>query len=95
MIGAKNVAASRIRNIASAKHRFDTHAVPFKRGVVYWHALLRTAQQLQDERKGERDGKDAATWLQLVEEESCMQFAMLADSSEEAALDNVGVAFKK
>ena len=83
-LGARNTAASQIKNLASAKHRFDSYAVPLKRGVVFWHALLRTGQELQDERKAERDGKDAAAWLEMVDVESCLTLGMLADSSEEA-----------
>ena len=39
---------------------------------------------MQDERKNDRDGKDASAWLESLSEESCVTFAMLADSGAEA-----------
>ena len=58
-LGSHVSAASRINNLAAAKHRFDSYSLPFKRGVIFWRALVRTAHEMQDGRKSDRDGKDA------------------------------------
>ena len=76
-------AASQIKSLASANHRFDSHAKPFARGVIFWRALLKTAMQLQDERSAKPEGQDASAWIASVDEQSAVTFAMLADSGAE------------
>ena len=54
MVGSHVGAASQIKTLAAARHRFDSYSLPFKRGVIFWHALVRTAYRMQDERKCSR-----------------------------------------
>ena len=72
-----------VKQLSSSNHRFDSHSLPFSRGVVFWLALVRTAQQMQDERKGKEEGHDARRFLTLVTEEFAISFAMLADAGAE------------
>jgi len=72
-----------IKSMSSANHRFDSHSKPFARGVIFFDAYLTTAQSIYDERKNSEAGKDAAAWLRTVDEEACVQFAMLADAGFE------------
>ena len=77
-------AASQIKCLASANHRFDSHAKPFARGVIFWRALLKTAMQMQDERSARPDGQDASAWIASVDEQSAVTFGMLADCGAES-----------
>ena len=73
-----------IRSLGSANHRFDSHAKPFARGVVFFDALVITAQQLQDERRTRPEGTDAKLFLEQLDEEAALTFAALADAGAES-----------
>ena len=75
--------AKRVKDLASCKHRFNSHSKPFGRMVLYFDAVLRTAQQIHDERKNTAPGKYAAEFLTGVTVESALQLAMLADAGDE------------
>jgi hypothetical protein len=75
-----------IRSLSSANHRFDSHCTPFARGVVFFDALVATAQQLQDERRGCEEGNDAKEFLEQLDEESALSFAALADAGTETLI---------
>ena len=72
-----------IKSLSSAKHRFNSHAKPFGRGVIFYDAHLQTAQNITDERKGAQESKDASAFLDIVDEESSFQFACLAEAGDE------------
>lgn len=75
-----------IRSLSSANHRFDSHCTPFCRGVVFFDALVATAQQMQDERRASEEGNDAKEFLEQLDEESALTFAALADAGAEALI---------
>ncbi len=66
-----------------AKHRFDTWAKPFSRIVLTFEAVLATAQEMHEERRHEETGRHAKHFLNLVDEEMMLSFAMMADAGEE------------
>lgn len=63
--------AKKIKDLASAKHRFDSHARPLARASLYLEALLNTAQQIYDER-GPRspEGESAGAFLEMMGDEA-------------------------
>lgn len=69
-----------VKSLASANHRFDSHAKPFARCCVFFDALVMTAQQLQDERKGKAEGRDATNFLQELNPEFVLTLGLLADA---------------
>ena len=61
--------ANAIRDISSAKHRFESLSKPFGRGCIYWHSLVVTAQQVLDERgAAHAAGAAALEFLEFVNE---------------------------
>ncbi len=76
--------AASITDIASAKHRYDSHQKPFGRGCIYWQALVVTAQQIWDERgSGDAAGARALSFLEFITEEVMLTFSMMADAGDE------------
>ncbi len=76
--------AKSITDIASSKHRFDSHSRPFGRGCIYFQALLVTAQQILDEH-GASDGPGSRSleFLEFMDTERALSFAMMADAGDE------------
>ena len=79
-------AKTRIRNLACAKHRWLSAALPFRRSVLYFRPLMRVAQSILDER-GRRspEGAIARAWLLRLSPEVAVQLAMVADATEETS----------
>ena len=74
----------RIRDLASAKHRFESHSKPLGRAVMWFPALMRTCQSIIDERpSGSKEVDAAKQWLQHVDEERALTIATLADAGDE------------
>ena len=67
-----------------ALHCFDSTAKPFTRCVVFFEAVLATAQSIADERKHQTEGKEAAAFLASVSVEECLTLGLLADAGEES-----------
>lgn len=73
-----------IRDISSKMHRWESSSKPFGRGVLYFDALVSTAQRIIDERgKHTVEGQGALHFLEFCDPEVLMQFAMLADAGDE------------
>ncbi len=80
---------SRISDLASAKHRFTSHALPFGRSVIFFEALVRCAQSILDERgRASAEGRDARAWLAALDEERALTMALMADAGDEALVLN-------
>ena len=80
---------SRIKDLASAKHRFTSHSLPFGRAVLYFVPLVRCAQSILDERgRTSTEGRDARLWLSELSDETACTLALMADCSDEALLLN-------
>ena len=76
-----------IRDIASSKHRYDSHQKPFGRGCIYWPALVITAQQILDERGTAHSAGDRALqFLTHIDAEVMLCFAMMADAGDECLI---------
>ena len=76
--------ATNVRDLASSKHRFDSHQRPTGRGCIFWEALVVTAQSIFDERgPHDRAGKAALEFLQLINSEVMLSFGMMADAGDE------------
>ena len=66
------------------RHRHNSLHGPSVRMVVFFDALLATAQMIASNRRGEDAGKSAEQWLLWLDQERCLQFALLADAADEA-----------
>ena len=71
--------AGTIKNLKAAKHRYESWATPLGRFTVHFSALVEVAEHLSVSRRSEEVGKDAARFLQTIDEEVRLQLAMLAD----------------
>ena len=81
---ANPTTARDVLDISCAKHRFESLSKPLGRGVIYWQALVITAQQILDERGlSEAAGRSAAEFLLLANEEVMITLAMLADGADD------------
>ena len=75
---------SRVKDMASAKHRFTSHCRPFGRACLYLEALIRTAQSILDERgPSSPEGKDSRGWLSSLDEETVILLGLMSDVSDE------------
>ena len=68
---------------SAAKHRFDSWSMPFAKVCLTLDAVVRTAQSAHEERKNEKVGHAARTFLDLLSEEAVLLIGMLADAGEE------------
>jgi hypothetical protein len=81
---------ARIKDLASAKHRFGSHTKPFGRAVLWFVPLLQTAQGILDERKkSSSEGSIAFEWMSSLTVERCLLIAMMADTGEEVQVLNL------
>ena len=65
------------------RHRHNSMQAPCVRMVVFFDALLATAQMISSNRRGEEAGRNAERWLLWLDEEKCLQFALLADAADQ------------
>ena len=78
-------ACRRIKDLASAKHRFTSHSVPFRRSVLFFVPLIRVAQFILDNRaRTTKEAQIARQWLLELDSERALTIAMMADISDEA-----------
>ncbi|CAE7194252.1 unnamed protein product [Symbiodinium necroappetens] len=77
-------AKRKIKNLACAKHRWLSAALPFRRAVLYLRPLIRVAQSIVAERgRGTPEGETAHRWLSNLSSETALQLAMVADATDE------------
>ena len=76
-----------IHDLGFAAHRFESASKPMARITVFFHAFLTTVCRIAWERKGLSEGKQADAFCRWLDEEKCIQFAMLAD----CALENINL----
>ena len=79
-------AASQLTQLRFRRHRFDSQAEPMTRIVVAFDAVLQTLTAVSHARKTEDIGKNAASFMQWVTDEACLQLAMMADASDQVLL---------
>ena len=75
------IVRSAVVNMRAAAHRFESHAKPLGRTCLFIHAALRTALHVAKVRS-DQAGAFAKRWLEWVDEEQCLQAAMLADAAD-------------
>jgi hypothetical protein len=76
-------AATTVKNLSYAEHRFDSSARPLGRMVVHFEALVLTAVDIIRERaKNTREHKGANRAVNLLDTESMLQLGMVADACE-------------
>lgn len=75
------------RDLAAAKHRFDSCQTPFARASLYFDAMLSAASTMYKERRtNDKLGRCARAYLEFVDEESTLQIAMMADAGDEHSM---------
>ena len=65
------------------RHRHNNYQAPSMRMLIYFDALLATAQMIASNRRGTDAGKSAHDWLAWLEVEHCVQFGMMTDAFSE------------
>ena len=80
--------ARALKNVCSqlraAPHRFDSYAKPMGRTCVYLKPMVQT--MIANAARSDLSGKAAKAWLEFLDEERCVQAAMLADAADESLL---------
>ena len=71
-----------VKNMRAAKHRYETMQKPLGRTVLYIVATVKIAAWCAQTRADSYGSKSKA-WLQWINEERCIQGAMLADASDQ------------
>ena len=51
--------------------------------ILFFDALIETAVMIAHNRKGSDSGKSSHAWLEWIDDENCLQFAMLTDTFDE------------
>ena len=64
-------------------HHHNIMHGPAVRMVIFFDAMLATAQMIASNRRGTEEGKSALSWLEWVNAEKALQFAMLVDAFDE------------
>jgi hypothetical protein len=78
------VQSGRIKNLRAAKHRHESLQKPLGRCVLFYKAVLLTAEQIANERKNKPEGAECAAFLTSeCTEESLLQLALLAEAADE------------
>ncbi|CAE7803934.1 unnamed protein product, partial [Symbiodinium sp. CCMP2456] len=76
--------ATRVRNLGHAKHRFSSLSKPLGRAVLHVDSLVKTAIWLTVHRSQKVEGREAADFLQNMQEREYLLAALLADASDES-----------
>jgi hypothetical protein len=79
-----SVDGSRIRNLRSQKNRFASYSKPLGRTTLFMDSVIRTAQWISVQRRGEDVAHDALAFLDFLNEEVCLLLSMMAEASDEA-----------
>ena len=69
-------------NMRAAPHRYESMQKPFGRSVIYIHGCIRTALWCTQTRSDE-SAASSKEWLTWIDEEKCLQAAMMADGSDQ------------
>jgi len=72
-------------NMRAAAHRYESMQKPFGRSVLFIHAVIRTALWCTQTRTDE-SSRSAADWLLWINNERCVQAAMMADASDQTLM---------
>ena len=71
-----------VSNMRSAKHRFESLQKPLGRTVLFTYPCIRTALWITLTRS-DQSAVNAKEWLEYVDNENCLQAAMMGDASDQ------------
>ena len=74
----------RVRNLKAAKHRFETHATPVSRFLLYLPSFIAVVTRIAETKPDDAAGKAAAWFLQSMTSEQVLQLALTADAMDES-----------
>ena len=83
-----SAAARFARNLRVCKHRMESSITPMLRCTMYLHAILNTCLAIAVKRKGRQEAAHSLAFLSTIDEEACVQLAMIVDAATE------GMTFK-
>jgi hypothetical protein len=75
-----------VKNMRSAKHRYESMQKPFGRNVLFIHACIKTAQWCSLTRGGDDAGNNSKIWLEWIDSERCLQASMQADAADQTMM---------
>lgn len=76
--------SGRTKDLRAAKHRHESLSKPLGRCVLHIKALLLTAEQICNERRGRPEGQEAKHFFhQYVNEENLVLLSLMADAADE------------
>ena len=70
------------KNLKSAKHRFESHATPLGRLLMYFPAFLNVVSRIYETRQGGQGAK-AQSWLSGLTSDRLLLVSMLSDAADE------------
>eukprot|EP00969_Alexandrium_andersonii_P230294 10170422-Alexandrium_andersonii.AAC.1 len=74
--------SARIKNVSTAKQRYDSSQVGLSKATLYLHAFL-NVQVAAATRNSQKTRKDAIEFLEWIDAERCCQLSMMADAGDE------------
>lgn len=81
---ASKKVASNFSTLRAAKHRFESYAAPLSRFILDLDSLICLATKIvQVRRSGSRERRCCEVVLSIIDEESVLQLAMMADCADE------------
>ena len=82
-VSKKIINSDRSAQLGYSKQRFDSTQRPLGRCVLEFEALIMTAQQIAEARKGTAEGEQACGFLEYINTERMLILAMGADAGDE------------
>ena len=79
-----SVDGSRIKNLRSQKNRFASYSKPLGRTCLFMDSVIKTAQWISVQRRGEDVARDALAFLDFLNEEVCLLLSMMSEAADEA-----------
>lgn len=77
------VDATRSAHLGFSKHRFDSTQRPLGRCILEFEALVLTAQQVAESRRGSKEADSAIDFLRFLTPERLLLLAMASDAGDE------------
>ena len=78
-----SVDGSRIKNLRAQKNRFASFSKPLGRTCLFLDSVIKTAQWIAVQRKGDDCAADALAFLDFLDEERCLLLSMLSECADE------------
>ena len=78
------VDGSRIKNMRAQKNQFASYSKPLGRTCLFLDSVIKTAQWISIQRRGENVANDALAFLDFLDEERCLLLSMMSEAADEA-----------